>query len=755
MPPRLPFPCLPRAELVGRLDSAAAVVVACGPRESGKTALVAAWAAERDDVVWYESGPLPDLEAGWVAIDDADDLAPETWQGLGRLLRERPDVRVRATVRSAAALPATWDVELVGDLAFTADEAGEMLDAAGSRADPELVVDLTGGLPGAVRLVARSGATTVGQIEAELTRHRGIVLPVEARALAVPEHLTSAVVAALGGDPGFLDEAESSGWGRWRTSPAGRTFQLTALARLPARAALGWAPARELDLRGRAAQVLLDEQHSFAALVEAVASRRLDLVDAALKDGGVPLLWDHGHDVARRLDQLPALTLRKYPVVAFARALTLNSRRAHRLRAVEYFSLALVGARTLPKGSVDRTIMRVVESVGRRLLHVGDGGVKAATDAALTLSEMSLADRELLRTLEPDLHLHAGLSLMYGGNLPGASAELEKAFTRGARTGARLQSVGGLALIHALVGDVPQAAHWLTTASEHTWPSPYLRGYPGSMLRVAQALVAVERLRFDEADDHLDDIWSQVDTIEHWPLLVHARALTSLGRGRAGEGLEMMRTISEQRRYRSGTGSAMHRALAGTELLLTLASGDLDRARRFPSRRDDAVSVQLEHARVALVEGATDRALELVVRAKAVTPRDRVARTSLQAALLQRLGQAGAAGERVETLTTLVATYGVRSPLVAVPTADREVLGDLVADVPEVIDVAGRVPPLTPRERVVLDHLVGTSSVEAIAATLHVSVNTVKSQRRALYQKLGARSRDEALATALAHGLLD
>lgn len=759
MPPRRPTSWIARPGLEAQLSSDAAVVAVCGPRAAGKSTLLAAWAAERTDVVWHDAEVALALASppdnGILVIDDADGLAPDDWRELDRRLRAAPALRARVAVRSGAVLPATLDAEVLDDLALTAAEVGEHLAAAGSTADPELCAAATGGLVGAVRLVARSAATTAPQMAAALARHRDTVLPPQARELAVPEHLSAGVVAALGGDPGFLDDAEAAGWGRWHTSPAGRTFQLTALVRLPSRAALGWPESREAELRGRAAEVLLDELNTFGALVEAVAAHRLDLVDAALKDGGIPLLWDHGYAVARALDQLPALALRRYPVVAFARALTLNSRRAHRLRAVEYFSLALVGARTLPKGSADRTIMRVVESVGRRLLHVGDSGLKAARDAALTMTEMPLADREHLRALEPDLHLHTGLSLMYGGALTEACAELERSITGRARTGARLQGLGALALIQAVTGDVPQAKRWLATASEHVWPEALLRGYAGSMLRVAQAQVAVEDLRFDEAAAHLDDIWAQAETIEHWPLLVHVRAQVALGRGRAGEGLEMLRAVSAQRGYRSGTGSALHRALLGTELVLLVASGDLEGARRVPVRRDDAASVRLEHARVALVDGATDRALELVSRAEARTPRERVTRASLQAVLLHRMGQDAAAREHADRLGVLVSTYGARSPLMAVPAADRAVLGDVLVGVPSVVDATRHVPALTPRERVVLDHLVATSSVDVIAQTLNVSVNTVKSQRRALYQKLGARSRDDALAAALAHGLLD
>jgi LuxR family maltose regulon positive regulatory protein len=61
---------------------------------------------------------------------------------------------------------------------------------------------------------------------------------------------------------------------------------------------------------------------------------------------------------------------------------------------------------------------------------------------------------------------------------------------------------------------------------------------------------------------------------------------------------------------------------------------------------------------------------------------------------------------------------------------------------------------LTKREHVVLHALVSTSSTADLAASLFVSVNTVKSQLRTLYRKLGANSRDEALSRAAERGLI-
>ncbi|BDZ42164.1 hypothetical protein GCM10025865_14630 [Paraoerskovia sediminicola] len=61
--------------------------------------------------------------------------------------------------------------------------------------------------------------------------------------------------------------------------------------------------------------------------------------------------------------------------------------------------------------------------------------------------------------------------------------------------------------------------------------------------------------------------------------------------------------------------------------------------------------------------------------------------------------------------------------------------------------------PLTRRELVVLSHLSEDVTLEEIATTLFVTRNTVKSQVRSLYRKLGVSTRAGAVAWAEERGL--
>ena len=69
-------------------------------------------------------------------------------------------------------------------------------------------------------------------------------------------------------------------------------------------------------------------------------------------------------------------------------------------------------------------------------------------------------------------------------------------------------------------------------------------------------------------------------------------------------------------------------------------------------------------------------------------------------------------------------------------------------------ELAGAGEALTRGETRVLHYLPTNLSARKIADELYLSVNTVKTHQRHLYQKLGARSRDEAVQRARALGLL-
>lgn len=105
----------------------------------------------------------------------------------------------------------------------------------------------------------------------------------------------------------------------------------------------------------------------------------------------------------------------------------------------------------------------------------------------------------------------------------------------------------------------------------------------------------------------------------------------------------------------------------------------------------------------------------------------------------------GAPREEVFTAIRTVATGGSLLAPVAATAVLRRVRGEAAADA---------LPSLTPRERSVLAHLGRGLGNKQIAAALGITERTVKFHMSAVFAKLGASNRTEALARALQTGLL-
>ena len=738
---------LPRPRLLDALSAPAAVVTLLGPIGSGATTALRQWAATRDDVTWAIGGDIPDTATGALIIDDAETLTAADWERVRALRAARPRMLVRLAAHTTTAIPLAG-AEFVRDLSFTPAETAEYLASVASTLEAAAVHRTTGGLPAAVAAVAGLASLRHAVVDDVLAGLAPGTLPADDTLLAVPETITRALVAELGLDADVIDRAEAAGHGAWTSDAGHPLFTLTA----PVRAATRRAHPTDLAgaVRERAGRVLLREGAWYAALREGAAAHSLEIVDAALKGGGLPLIGAHGASIREALRDVRPLEMRRWPVIAMAVALILNARHEHRMLAAELLGIALLGARSAPAGSAERALLRVIESAVRRLRGIGDGGVKAAQAAAHLIDELPDDERRSIDGLLGDLHIHAAISLMYGAD--GAAAEqFEKALAVARRPNTRLLAYGGIAMMNTLAGDLVSARRWIDTAFARPWPDTVLNEYQGSMLRIAQAWMLLENDDLDAAETAVDSVWHIIDTIEHWPVIAHVRATIDICRGHAHEGLERVQALRRLRGRHMPRSQA--RMLDLTESSLRLAAGDVAGARALGIRSGDLPRVTIGAARVEVFDGDLGKALRMLGTLTAHTPADRAAAAALEAVVLARLGRdpAGPA----QRARAIADAHGLRTPFLLLPADARHLFDDLM---PWLVDPAdsgeARVPRLTARELVILGELVETASVNDIAARLHVSANTVKSQRRTLYRKLGAASRDEALAIATEHGIL-
>ena len=193
-------------------------------------------------------------------------------------------------------------------------------------------------------------------------------------------------------------------------------------------------------------------------------------------------------------------------------------------------------------------------------------------------------------------------------------------------------------------------------------------------------------------------------------------------------------------------------AAAESHALSAIAHADAEDHAHFPHAAgaySAMAEVHIERGDADLALPDADRGVELAMRGH-VAPQiahSLVVRAQAHAAL----GDLGAARADVRR------AHDVTSQAGALPSLR---LSRQLLVVEESLREAARVEPrpdaepgaLTPRELTVLGMLAGPSSLREIAAELSVSPNTVKTQVRSVYRKLGVTRRSEAVAAARTRG---
>ena len=235
---------------------------------------------------------------------------------------------------------------------------------------------------------------------------------------------------------------------------------------------------------------------------------------------------------------------------------------------------------------------------------------------------------------------------------------------------------------------------------------------------------------------------------------------------------DALATVDAARLVLAGTKSVLLARADELEALLRLSLGDLRSAAGLSSGLP-ATRRGLLLARVALAASDHDTAVEYLDAPPLgnLSPRATLVRQILLAAAAIERGDpkaAGIIGGVLQTarhegfLNTIVTTapqvtrYLVEHSTYAMPDPFLERITSAALEVRAMQpERSGRIhtTPLTDAELRVLKLLPTTSYVQ-IAATLYISLNTVKTHLRSIYQKLGASSRSEAIERAVELRLL-
>lgn len=320
-----------------------------------------------------------------------------------------------------------------------------------------------------------------------------------------------------------------------------------------------------------------------------------------------------------------------------------------------------------------------------------------------------------------------------------------------------------LAYIEAFRGDMLTSAEHkasVTHARVHTWRATVA----ATGWHVAESLARLEQGDPAGSLEVISALDSRLPRLEHWPYLVWVRAQARLAGPDPQLGLDELIAAMATNHARAASSSALD-LLASVQSDLYLAAGRTARSlRALADRRVDSPPVVLARARSRLVEGDLDTLITdvstLLWQGRA-TLRQSAQALLLQAVAARRLKDLAVAGRSARRAFALLDRYGLRSPLHMVPRAD--LLAIVEAELPErrggldgVPDPFGPVATprgLTARERTVLTTLASSTSIDEVASRLFVSVNTVKSQLRSVYRKLGVSTREDALRVARLSGI--
>lgn len=358
----------------------------------------------------------------------------------------------------------------------------------------------------------------------------------------------------------------------------------------------------------------------------------------------------------------------------------------------------------------------------------------------------------------PLTSLHRGITYLLGDRLSEATMLLCCAQTRGADSFVERDAAGKLALVEAVRGHMKDAQHWIREELRHRPLTGEGETIVRTAGRVAAALVAMDRLDLSAAASILDDLGMPRRTEEFWGFVLFARGRLALLRGTPADGLRFIEAMSQ--RFPQPEGGIVTPLLDAIRADLHLATGNATDARRILAGSTHPATAPVR-ARLSLITGNPEAARDVVHREDGAP--DPWPGTCAELALIAacahaKSGRRAQARRFLQRAVMLSRNTGSLRMFATLPRSMLRDLETLDVELPVDVDRLGpgfgtfrEIRPsvrLTPRERVVLDALLAGGNAATIARDQFVSPNTIKSQLRSLYRKLGVSSRAEALAVA-------
>jgi len=327
----------------------------------------------------------------------------------------------------------------------------------------------------------------------------------------------------------------------------------------------------------------------------------------------------------------------------------------------------------------------------------------------------------------------------------------------------RSHAAASLALIFSLAGDPERARQWLDRhrrLDTRDWPGDYVISVGG---HIAAGFLALDRLDDAGVRSELDLLGDGTAPLELWPFIAFLAAQHALHSGRALEALAQIgqaQAAHDDALTDKGAATAlMTRARAD----LLIACGRGDKALHLVDALGGAVPLaRVPAARIGVLGGGDAPVTDIgpLTWDAATSTRDRLEMLLLGAVAALRREDSRNVRRLVNQALDLYGDTGILRPFATIPKVDLARLLDLAdrgLDPEDARRLAGRRPvypdalvliELSEREQSVLEALAESASRQAIADSLFVSVNTVKTQLASIYQKFGSTTRGETLTKA-------
>lgn len=513
------------------------------------------------------------------------------------------------------------------------------------------------------------------------------------------------------------------------------------------------------------AMAALEKGDPLEALAKSVAARDYYLASRVLYTSWNLLLWYNANETSSIIDSIESRIRNRFPVLTFVQALIANSR-GQRARASALFLSAsrAIRAPGPDHDPVERCLILSMRSAAFRLTGQYKRAVRDAKDAHDAAADLFSRRPETATVGVLSAIIHAGITFIHVGDFDRANDvfDLVRANALPDIMICWYHAVCLQAGIAAHIGDIPAAKSLLKRIDDANLPARWRWTYHGYFAVLARAQIALEAGEFSEARTHLVSVEHHFSTIEHWPFALSVAAAVDLADGSITEGLVEIKASLHDRTL-PVTSPYTRAIILRRKALLLLAEGSKPAANAVLRALPSSVETTVVRTLRDFLAGNTERALVTLASCRGSEPTQRRPRAdatmlALLAVVARRLQRDEMAQSYAAEAVAIMVKYELRTPLIALPAEDARWLAELTGiDLAPNADLFRMLPhfeELSRREQDVLFAMTVYPTREEVAASLHVSPNTIKTQISSIYRKLGVSTREAALMRGAQLGII-